>query len=167
MAQCKECGTQLGFFNTGSHGFCTDCHASYLQKIIDKRTDERSKADQAAEVESNRRDSEIRQVLLTTEVATDLRILRRIDIITAECAFGINLLKDLLVNMRDIFGGRSETLQKLMKDSRQVALDELRREAYLLGGNAVVGVNLTYTQVSSAGSAMILLVASGTAVELE
>ena len=53
-----------------------------------------------------------------------------------------------------------------MRDARRTALYELKREAYLVGANAVVGVDLDYVELSSAGS-MIMLVASGTAVEIE
>lgn len=41
-----------------------------------------------------------------------------------------------------------------------------KRQAYEVGANAVVGVDLDYVQLSSAGS-MVMLVASGTAVIIE
>ena len=40
------------------------------------------------------------------------------------------------------------------------------KEAYEVGANAVVGVDLDYVELSSAGS-MVMLVASGTAVVIE
>ena len=68
--------------------------------------------------------------------------------------------------VRDIVGGRSEAVQKTMRDSRKTALYELKKEAYEVGANAVVGVDLDYVELSSAGS-MVMLVASGTAVVIE
>ena len=53
-----------------------------------------------------------------------------------------------------------------MRDSRRTALCELNKEAYEVGTNAVVGVDLDYMEMSTAGS-MVLLVASGTAVIIE
>ena len=85
---------------------------------------------------------------------------------TAECAFGMNIFKDLFAGIRDIVGGRSEAVQKTMRDSRRTALYELKKEAHMVGANAVVGVDLDYMEMSSAGS-MVLLVASGTAVIIE
>ena len=85
---------------------------------------------------------------------------------TAECAFGMNIFKDLFAGIRDIVGGRSEAVQKTMRDSRRTALYELKKEAHMVGANAVVGVDLDYMEMSTAGS-MVLLVASGTAVIIE
>jgi uncharacterized protein YbjQ (UPF0145 family) len=53
-----------------------------------------------------------------------------------------------------------------LRDSRRTALYELNKEAYEVGANAVVGVDLDYMEMSSGGS-MVLLVASGTAVIIE
>ena len=56
--------------------------------------------------------------------------------------------------------------RKTMRDSRKTALYELKKEAYEVGANAVVGVDLDYVEMSSVGS-MVMLVASGTAVVIE
>ena len=104
--------------------------------------------------------------MLTTETAPNLKITKRIEIVTAECAFGMNIFKDLFAGVRDIVGGRSEAVQKTMRDSRKTALYELKVEASLVGANAVVGVDLDYVELGSS-SGMVMLVASGTAVIIE
>ena len=78
----------------------------------------------------------------------------------------MNVFKDLFAGVRNIVGGRSEAVQKTMRDSRRVALFELKKEAYEVGANAVVGVDLDYVELSNSGS-MVMLVASGTAVIIE
>lgn len=50
--------------------------------------------------------------------------------------------------------------------ARKAALYELKVEAYEVGANAVVGVDLDYVELSS-GSNMVMLVASGTAVVID
>lgn len=91
-----------------------------------------------------------------------------IDLITAECVYGMNLFSDLFMEFRDVFGGRSATVQKAFKDARTIAMDELRREALEIGGNAIVGIDLDYNEISGGGKrGMLLLVASGTAVKLK
>ena len=110
--------------------------------------------------------SRIEAVMLTTETAPNLNITERIEIVTAECAFGMNIFKDLFAGVRDIVGGRSKAVQNTLRDSRRTALYELKKEAYEVGANAVVGVDLDYMEMSSGGS-MVLLVASGTAVIIE
>ena len=153
MAKCKECGTQFFFF--GSEDTCQQC---YEKEGDNKKTQEEQINAELME--------KISAILLTTETATNLKIIKRIEIVTAECAFGMNIFKDLFAGVRDIVGGRSEAVQKTMRDARRTALYELKREAHLVGANAVVGVDLDYVELSSAGS-MIMLVASGTAVVIE
>lgn len=113
-----------------------------------------------------RKEAQIEAVQLTTETSPTLNITRRIEIVTAEVAYGMNIFKDLFAGVRDIVGGRSEAVQKTMRDARRTALYELKREAHSVGANAVVGVDLDYVELSS-GSNMVMPVASGTAVVIK
>ena len=56
-------------------------------------------------------------------------------------------------------------MQQGLKEARTAALDELRAEALALGADAVVGIDLDYSEISGGGKSMLFLVASGTAVE--
>ena len=155
MAKCTKCGTEILFhkerLNAEAHGGkCLKCSTVEIE----------------FEEQQSILEEQIDTILLTTETATNLKIIKRIEIVTAECAFGMNIFKDLFAGVRDIVGGRSEAVQKTMRDARRTALYELKREAHLVGANAVVGVDLDYVELSSAGS-MIMLVASGTAVIIE
>ena len=173
MATCKDCGIRISIFEGG--GKCSECQIleSQMRKIAmrqgpeaaDQFIRERSANRDAA----NRKDAEdraaISAVMLSTEVASDLKIIERIDVITAECAYGMTIFKDLFASIRDVVGGRSEAVQKTMRDARKTALFELRKEAHALGANAVVGVDLDYVELTGAGN-MVMLVASGTAVRI-
>jgi uncharacterized protein YbjQ (UPF0145 family) len=77
----------------------------------------------------------IEAIVLTTETAPNLNITKRIEIVTAEVAFGMNVFKDLFAGIRDIVGGRSEAVQATMRDSRKTALYELKKEAHAVGAN--------------------------------
>ena len=117
--------------------------------------------------QERQREAEVEAVTLTTEAYPEgLKIAERIEVVTAECAFGMNVFKDLFAGVRDIVGGRSEAVQKTLRDSRRVALYELKKEAFHVGADAVVGVDLDYVELVAAGN-MVLLVASGTAVKLD
>ena len=65
-----------------------------------------------------------------------------------------------------MFGGRSKSYQNALKDARIAVLNELRREATMLGADAVIGVSLDYSEISGGGKSTMFLVASGTAVRL-
>jgi uncharacterized protein YbjQ (UPF0145 family) len=43
----------------------------------------------------------------------------------------------------------------------------MRREALMVGANAVIGLNLAYNEISGDGKSMLFVVASGTAVHVE
>lgn len=107
-------------------------------------------------------------ILLTTETAPNFNITKRIDIITAECVYGMNIFKDIFASFTDVFGGRSDSIQSTLRDARKTALAELRKEAASIGANAVIGVDLDYSEISGGGkSGMLFIVASGTAVIID
>lgn len=166
MKECADCGREVGFFQQ-INGRCKPCNQRFMRLHLLTQEHGADRAAEILEYEAASSDQEkIDAVILTTEVASDLIIIERIDIVTAECAFGMNIFKDLFASARDIFGGRSRAVQNTMRDARKTALSELRREAYLVGANAVVGVDLDYVELSASGS-MVMLVASGTAVRVQ
>jgi len=153
MAKCQSCNKTMGFedkINAKHFGVCIACGRSGYDLNIDQEE----------------LDATIDTIMLTTEAAPNINITERIEIVTAECAFGMNIFKDLFAGVRDFVGGRSEAVQETMRDSRRTALYELKKEAYEVGANAVVGVDLDYVEIGNNGK-MIMLVASGTAVIVE
>ena len=77
----------------------------------------------------------------------------------------MNVLKDFFASMSDVFGGRSRTSQKALREAKEICLTELRKEAYELAANAICGIDLDYSEISGQGKSMLFLVANGTAVE--
>ncbi|MBL4747533.1 MAG: YbjQ family protein [Magnetovibrio sp.] len=107
-------------------------------------------------------------LILTTEFAMpEYRVTERLEIITAECVYGMNMFRDMFASIRDVLGGRSGASQKVLRDARKTCLTELRREALITGADAVIGVDLDYSEISGGGKSMLLVVASGTAVKLQ
>ena len=109
MSDCIKCGKRIGVLSGSVGGMCMDC------------------ANGAITSSGAARVSAIEAILLTTETAPNLNITKRIEIVTAECAFGMNIFKDLFAGVRSIVGGRSEAVQKTMRDSRRIALYELKK----------------------------------------
>jgi uncharacterized protein YbjQ (UPF0145 family) len=167
MAECPVCGKHVGFFAGDELRRCESCMARGLfpdghamsDAAVQEQKEDHAKRKEDYEIE--------RQVLLTTESNPDLNITKRIEIVTAECAYGMNIFKDLFAGVRNIVGGRSEAVQSTMRDARKTVLSELKREAHAVGANAVVGVDLDYVELAGSGSSMLMLVASGTAVVIE
>ena len=163
MAICLGCGKKLGLLERGNEGRCFDCYMKHLQEKKDAPT--RKTGDELALYAVQNHEA-IDAILLTTETAPDLKITKRIEIVTAEVAYGMHFFKDMFAGVRDLVGGRSEAVQKTMRDARRTALYELKREAHSVGANAVVAVDLDYVDLSTGGN-MVMLVASGTAVVIE
>jgi uncharacterized protein YbjQ (UPF0145 family) len=81
----------------------------------------------------------------------------------------MSILRDIANERRNKVGGRAISSKKPLREARAACLDldELRSEAFTLGADAVIAVDLNYTELSADGPGGILLVAAtGTAVKL-
>ncbi|MEL6124985.1 MAG: YbjQ family protein [Pseudomonadota bacterium] len=105
-------------------------------------------------------------ILSTTPDIPGREVDHIIDIVTAESVQGMNVIKDLFASVTDIFGGRSTTTENVLIEAREDCLRELRQRATALGADAVIGVDLDYSEFQGGGG-MLFLVASGTAVKLK
>ena len=105
-------------------------------------------------------------LLSTTPTIEGRKIREYKGVVTGEAILGANVFRDLFAGIRDIVGGRAGAYEKVLKDARDAALDELGEEARRLGGNAVVAIDLDYEVLGSNGS-MLMVSASGTAVVID
>ena len=90
-------------------------------------------------------------------------VLQYLGVVSAESIIGANIFKDLFAGLRDIVGGRSKTYERVIEEARNNAMNEMVKKAQLLGGNAVIGIDLDFETVGSSGS-MLMVLATGTAV---
>jgi len=91
-----------------------------------------------------------------------------ISIVATEAAIGMNVLREIASNRRHIVGGRAAASQTSLREARLACLNDLQREAAMVGADAVIAVDLDYNEISTQGSGGILFVAaSGTAVTLK
>lgn len=86
-------------------------------------------------------------------------------VVTGEAIIGANFVKDFFAAIRDIVGGRSYSYEKVFRKAKEAALQEMQARAEELGCNAVVGIDIDYETVGKSNT-MLMVVASGTAVEL-
>lgn len=86
-------------------------------------------------------------------------------IVTGETIIGANFVRDFFAGIRDIIGGRSGSYEKVLREAKDTAIDEMAHEAERLGANAVIGVSIDYETVGNNGS-MLMVTCSGTAVEI-
>lgn len=86
-------------------------------------------------------------------------------IVFGDAVLGINVFKDFLGGLRDVFGGRSGTYERELASARDTALNNLAANAQQVGADAVIGIKLDY-EVLGSGNGMLMVTASGTAVRL-
>lgn len=109
----------------------------------------------------------IEDVMLTTETDPNLRITKRIEILTAQSVFNITNFKDLTAGALKPLKGSSNKLDKQLEELRAESLRGLRRKAFDVGANAVVGVHLDLSTMSIGQISMMMMMASGTSVLIE
>ena len=160
MAICRYCNEPLSSeeFWEGAHKECM------LKQQNQNLNDEEKKAIK----ERAERKASIESIKTTTafsfaqyEIQTELKV------ITAECVFGMNIFRDFFAGLTDFFGGRSKASQKVLRDARETCLYELKSEAYEIGADGIIGIDLDYQEFSGKGKGMLFLVASGTAVRFK
>jgi uncharacterized protein YbjQ (UPF0145 family) len=107
-------------------------------------------------------------LVVTTPTLEGRRINRYLGLVSGEAILGANIFRDLFAGITDIVGGRSAAYEKELRRAKQIALEEMQEQAVMLGGNAVVGVDLDYETITmGSGGGMLMVSASGTAVLVE
>ena len=84
-------------------------------------------------------------------------------VVTGETIIGAIFLKDFMAGIRDFFGGRSGSYEKVLREAKDTAMREMEDRAEKMGCNAIVGIDLDYETVGESGS-MLMVTCSGTAV---
>jgi uncharacterized protein YbjQ (UPF0145 family) len=105
-------------------------------------------------------------IVTTTQSIEGRRIVEYQGIVTGETIMGANIFRDIFASIRDIVGGRSGSYERVLRDARDQALQEMCDEAQRRGANAVIGVDLSYGALGS-GESMLMVSANGTAVRVE
>jgi uncharacterized protein YbjQ (UPF0145 family) len=105
-------------------------------------------------------------IVTTTPSIEGKKIAEYKGIVSSEVIIGVNLVKDFIASITDIFGGRSGTYENELIRAREEALQELQNRAAMLGANAVVGIDIDY-EVLGANGSMLMVSVTGTAVVVE
>jgi uncharacterized protein YbjQ (UPF0145 family) len=153
MPMCKECGNVVSVTEI-EDGLCSSCRNAGMREKREKR--------QARQAELDRDGTILNSIWITTEKSLPEEIDERIGIVSSHIVYGMNIGKNLLTDIRDIVGGRVGNIEKSIKKANEEALDDIKKQAYLLDADAVIGVNLQYEIISS----MLSVSVYGTAVKL-
>jgi uncharacterized protein YbjQ (UPF0145 family) len=140
---CVQCREEAGFFKgilfqeIRGQDYCHICATEYVRNAISG-------------------------VKMTTTPSLDGYYIKDyLDIESVEIVAGTGMFSEFGGDVADFFGARSTAFEQKLQKAKRTALDKLRYRAFEIGGNAVVGIDLDYTEFSGN---RIGLIANGTIV---
>ena len=162
---CEQCGKKINAFTmvlVSNKPYCSKC-SRVVKKAVQEEQQERAEALRAIPK------SDLEQVLcVTTQGVPGYEITEYKGVVHAQVILGVDAWKDFTSSFKSWSGGRVEALEAEMKDGFSIAYEELRREALLLGANAVLAAafdgNLEVAGETGSNDKMMTVSASGTAV---
>jgi uncharacterized protein YbjQ (UPF0145 family) len=105
--------------------------------------------------------------IFTTPILDGIKIRQYKGIVIVRNVRAVNVVRDFFTSFRDIFGGRSQSYQEVMRMMQDDVIAEARNEAARLGANAIVGFSLDYDNIGSKNKSLLMASAKGTAVVIE
>ena len=72
-------------------------------------------------------------IISTTSNIDGQRVTEYLGIVSGEAIMGANFVRDFFAKIRDVVGGQAGGYEKVLKDARDAALEEMQDEAESLG----------------------------------
>ena len=141
--ECNQCGkvedvSLLSIINEKS--YCNSCARKYFNE-------------------------QIKNINLTTTNNIDgYKVERYIDIASVEIVIGTGIVSEFLSDISDFFGARSTVFETKLQKAKQIAFDKLKFIAVKNDGNAVIGIDIDYTEFTGN---RIGIIVNGTIVEVK
>ena len=149
--KCASCGED----NSGDYLECI-CGEKYYDSIVNSEF-----VDSYSKISDN-----CKPILVTTQYIVGYDIEATLGIVASEYVQGLSIVGDLSAGVTDAFGGRNSRIEKNVSKSRIECLNELRFNAYKLGADAVVSINVSCSSFPLSNSSLLVTTASGTAVKV-
>lgn len=105
-------------------------------------------------------------LITTTNTIEGKHIVAYYGIVSGETIIGANIVRDFFASITDVIGGRSGGYEKVLREAKDIALQEMSEQARRMGANAILAVDIDYETIGNNGS-MLMVSASGTAVKSE
>jgi uncharacterized protein YbjQ (UPF0145 family) len=165
MPKCKKCNYVYPQHELVD-GYCQSCETPEIKQ----------KKHEILQKEQEQRDEQIIQeklllekynsIILTTEMSIQEDIIR-IELISSECIYGINIVKDFFSGIRDIVGGNIKSLEKSLKDAKNKVMLDFKEQAFALGGDAVIAIKIEHTYNNASGGNIMSIFATGTVIKFK
>lgn len=164
---CDQCGRKVGLLEspysdqeTGKN-YCYRCAEEIRSK---QRSDLLAKRKKEEERTAKLREQAAKVIVTTTPHVDGCVAVGYLGVESVEYVIGTGLFSEIASEVSDFFGARSKGFEKKLAQAKENAFLVLKMRAAEKGANAVVGVDLDYTEFS--GNRVALIV-NGTLVRLE
>lgn len=184
MGKCPVCQKKLGFFgeaysiNIQGTDYCEACAAELIDRCsscgkkepIENNVMQTTLLDVKGKkycrdcVQKNFGEEINRIPMTTTHNLDGHKVKRYIDVESVEIVIGTGIFSELTGEVSDFLGTRSTTFEKKLHTAKQTAFKKLKYEAFTKGEDALLGIDIDYTEFS--GNRVGLIV-NGTIVEVE
>lgn len=164
MAECTRCGAKLSFTALLAPEFKYDpplCRKCARQVNAEERAEEREAENRKIELLLA---TSKRVVVTTTPNIDGYRVKKYLGIESVEFVIGTGIFSEVSSSISDFFGTRSSAFETKLREAKQHAMDALKFLAAERGANAIVAVDLDYTEFSGNRIALII---NGTLVAVE
>ena len=104
-------------------------------------------------------------IVTTTSDIQGREITEYLGPVAGEAVLGANFFRDWFASIRDVVGGRAGGYQKVLRNGRKAAIDDMIEEAAELGASAIVGMDIDYEAMGETNT-MLMVSCNGTAVRL-
>lgn len=144
--KCVSCGESAGVFTGATiiplkgKEYCTAC----AEKLIEEGTGTIQ--------------------ITTTHNIDGYRVKRYIGIESVEVVIGTGMFSEITGSISDFFGTRSTAFEQKLARAKEMAFKKLKYQTFVKDGNAILGVDIDYTEFSGN---RIGLIVNGTVVEIE
>ena len=103
-------------------------------------------------------------LLSTTDTIPGKKVVKHLGLVRGNTIRARHIGRDILAILRNIVGGEISDYTKLMGESREQSIDRMAEEAKKLGGNAVVAIRFSTSEVMNSAAEILVY---GTAVVVE
>jgi len=103
-------------------------------------------------------------LLSNTEYIPGHRVVQHLGLVQGSTVRAKHLGRDFMAGLKNIVGGELKGYTELLNESRQQSLERMLKQAKQLGGNAVINIRFSTSNITAGASELL---AYGTAVVLE
>lgn len=106
-------------------------------------------------------------LVTTTSSIEGIKVIEYLKPISAHVVAGTDFFSDFFASFSDFFGGRSQTYQRQLSSIYTEAIDNLKRSAFEIGANCILGLRVDLDEISGKNKSMFMITAIGTAAIIE